>query len=195
VVQQDRLRPGLGIEEFHAMIEIVVLQPGSGAIHGAGGSRRDVDDGNLRCRQARAVGRLVGRILRHDLEGTAILTEEDRDSPRGDQHASASDGDQEIGPGLARGIPGGTDVRVGAVLFDPVEDPGEGRSQRFLDTPNGVGSPVDRRRADDEGALGAGAGGDLLEGTLEDFRSAVQTPTMARGTKAHSISSCFRDLC
>ena len=106
------------------MIQIVILQSRPSAIHGAGGSGRDVDDGQLRCGQARAVGRLVGRVLRHELERIALFSEEDGDGPRGDQHASAPDGDEEIGFGLASGIPGGADVGVGTILFDLIEDAG-----------------------------------------------------------------------
>ena len=145
VIQQDCLRPGLGVEELHSMIEIGILESRSSAIHCAGGSRRDVDDGKLRRCQPRAVGRLVGRVLRHDLEGIAILAEEDGDRPRGDQHAPATDGDKEIGIGFARGIPGGADVGIGAILFDLIEDAGKNRPQGLFDAADNVGSPVDGR--------------------------------------------------
>ena len=104
LIEEDGLWARLRIEILHAMVEIGVLQPRAGTVHGAGWRGRNIDDRWFRREQARAVRGLALRILGHDLERVAGLRHENRHHARRDHDAAAADRDQHVSPGGGRGL-------------------------------------------------------------------------------------------
>jgi hypothetical protein len=180
-VPEDGGGAGLGVEVLHAVVEVRVGEAGAGAVHGGGGRGGDVDDRELLCHEARAVGGFAFGVLGHEVEGVAVLAEEDVDDAVGDDDGAAADGDEEVRADLAGGIGSGGGGAVGGVDLDSVEGAGVAVAEGFGDAIDGVGFGGDGGGADDEGASRSGTrylGGELA---LDGVGCGVEAPLVGAG--------------
>ena len=67
------------------------------------------------------MGRLAFGVLGHEVEGVAVLAEEDVDHSGGDDDGAAADGDEEVCADSAGGVGSGGGGAVGGVDLDGVE--------------------------------------------------------------------------
>ena len=97
LVDEQRLRPRLGVEILHAVVEIGILQAVPARFIALVGVVGMLMIGGLGANQARAVGRLALGILGHDLEGITRLGHEDRHRAHRHDDAAAAHRDQQVG--------------------------------------------------------------------------------------------------